>query len=234
MKLFNLILVVSMITVSNHLFSQGSNQIKAHDIIEKAIQATGGKKLLNNIKTLYSKSETVMDGRNVNWITKEMAPNKGSFEIEYQGRIVYKSWFDGKTGYELVNGERKLADQTEFKDKVNRKYIINELAYIDPSLYTIELVETNTEKAYYKIKATYVAGTVTYLYYDLKTYLLNKQENVENNNKSAFSTILLSDYKKFGDLLYATKSTFVSEDGDQIATLVDLYYNKEINDIMKK
>jgi hypothetical protein len=84
---------------NNLLFSQNINEDKAKEVIEKAIQATGGKELLNSIKTLYSISETTMDGRKVNWITKEMVPNKGSFEIEYQGRIVYRSWFDGKIGY---------------------------------------------------------------------------------------------------------------------------------------
>ncbi|MDR3024038.1 hypothetical protein [Chryseobacterium sp.] len=230
MKLLNTIAIVSMITASNQLFSQISSENNALQIIEKAIQARGGKELLSSIKTLYSKSETVMDGRNVHWITKEMVPNKGSFEIEYQGRIVYKSWFDGKTGYELVNGERKLADPAEFKDKADRKYIINELAYIDPKLYKIELIEENPDKIYYKIKATYVTGKVTYLYYDVKSFLLSKEETVENGNKNSFSTVLESDYKKFGDLWYATKSTFVSEDGNQEAKLVDLYYNKDIQD----
>ena len=230
MKLLNTVLVVTMITASHQLFSQTGNEKKAREIIEKAIQAEGGKKLLSSIKTLYSKSETVMDGRKVNWITKEMVPNKGSCEIEYQGRIVYRSWFDGKTGYELVNGERKLADPDEFKDKADRKYIINELAYIDPKLYKIELIDENPDKIYYKIKATYVTGKVTYLYYDVKSFFLSKEETVENGEKNTFSTVLQSDYKKFGDLWYATQSTFVSESGNQGANLVELYYNKGIEE----
>lgn len=230
MKLSNTIVVVSMIASSNLLFSQTSSENKAKEIIEKAIQAEGGKKLLSSIKTLYTKSETVMDGRNVNWITKEMVPNRGSFEIEYQGRIVYRSWFDGKTGYELVNGERKVADQAEFKDKADRKYIMNGLAYTDPKLYKIELIEENPDKMYYKIKATYVTGKVTYLYYDVKSFFLNKEETVENGEKNSFSTVLQSDYKKFGELWYATKSTFISESGNQEVRLVDLYYNKNIEE----
>ncbi|RXM38647.1 hypothetical protein BOQ62_16405 [Chryseobacterium sp. CH21] len=230
MKLLNMMAIVSMIATSNQLLSQISSEKNALQIIEKAIQARGGKELLSSIKTLYSRSETVMDGRNVNWITKEMVPNKGSFEIEYQGRIVYRSWFDGKTGYELVNGERKLADPAEFKDKADRKYIINELAYIDPKLYKIELIEENPDKLYYKIKETYVTGKVSYLYYDIKSFFLSKEETVENGEKNTFSTVLQSDYKKFGDLWNATKSTFVSEDGNQEATLVELYYNKNIED----
>lgn len=230
MKLSNVVLAASMITISTHMFAQVSSEKKAQDIIEKSIEATGGKKLLSSIKTLYSKSETVMDGRNVNWITKEMSPNKGCFEIEYQGRIVYKSWFDGKTGYELVNGEKKVADQEDFRDKVSRKYIMNDLAYLDPKLYKVEFVEETSDKAYNKIKATYLTGKVTYLYYDAKSFLLSKEETVENAEKNTFSTILSSDYKKYGDLLYASKSVFISENGNHTLTLVDLYYNKGITD----
>ncbi|HEY9703720.1 MAG TPA: hypothetical protein V6C58_14830, partial [Allocoleopsis sp.] len=57
----------------------------AKEIIEKNIEAQGGRKILENIKTMYSESYTVMDGREVLFVTKEMAPNKGIFEIIYQG-----------------------------------------------------------------------------------------------------------------------------------------------------
>jgi hypothetical protein len=43
MKLSNTIVVVSMIAASNLLFSQTSSENKAKEIIEKAIQAEGGK-----------------------------------------------------------------------------------------------------------------------------------------------------------------------------------------------
>lgn len=103
----------------NALLAQNSNAEtnKSIQIIEKSIQAQGGRKLLENIKTLYSKSETVMEGRNVYWITKEMAPNKGSFEIEYQGRVVYKSFYDGKIGYDVINGQKTIATQPNSKIK---------------------------------------------------------------------------------------------------------------------
>jgi len=205
---------------------------KSVEIIEKSIQAQGGKQVLENIKTLYTKSETVMDGRNVFWITKEMAPNKGSFEIEYQGRIVYKSFYDGKTGYDVINGQKKLADQEEFKDKNYRRHIINSLDYIDPTLYTLEYIgeEKANNKNCDKIKATLVNGKETYLYYDKASNLLVKSEVVKNAEKNSYSVSLYDDYKKFGDVVYETKDTFVSEDGNQVVKIVDLYYNKKISE----
>lgn len=205
---------------------------KSVEIIEKSIEAQGGKQVLENVKTLYTKSETVMDGQNVFWITKEMAPNKGSFEIEYQGRIVFKSFYDGKTGYDVVNGQKKLADQEEFKDKNYRRHIINSLDYIDPSLYTLEYIgeEKANNKDCDKIQATLKNGKVEYLYYDKISHLLAKSEVVKNPEKNSFSVTLYDDYKKFGDLVYETKDTFVSENGDQVVKIVDLYYNKKISE----
>lgn len=217
----------------NALLAQNSNAEtnKSIQIIEKSIQAQGGRKLLENIKTLYSKSETVMEGRNVYWITKEMAPNKGSFEIEYQGRVVYKSFYDGKIGYDVINGQKTIADPAQFKDKNYRRHIINSLDYLDPSLYTLEYLgeEKVNQKDCDKIKASLVNGKVSYLYYDKNTHLLAKSEVVENPEKNTFSVVYFEDYQKFGDLIYETKQIFVSENGNQVAKTVDLYYNKNIS-----
>jgi len=224
--------ICTLLFATTTMFSQTLEANKANLIIEKAIEARGGKALLNSIQTLYSNSKTVMDGRDVNWITKEMAPNKGSFEIVYQDRIVFKSFYNGKVGFEYVNGEKKPADPEEFKDKIYRKHIINELDYIDSTLYKLEYIgeEKANKKDCDKIKATLANGKVTFLYYDKKTNFLVKTDVVKNPEKNSFSTILYDGYKKFGDLVYETKSTFVSEDGNQESKIVELYYNKNISD----
>lgn len=229
MKLLKLGLAVFCFAIANTFtYAQETNEAKAKSIIEKGIDAMGGKELFSNIKTLYTKSATITDGRNVYFITKEMAPNLGSFEIEYEGRTVYRSWFDGSTGFEMVNGQKKLADQEEFKDKPGRKYIMNELAYLDPSLYKVEFVDTDKAENLHKIKATATDGSVVNLFYDTKDFLL-KKEIKENPVKNSFSTILCEKYKKFKGLVHCSKTVLRSEDGDQILNLVDLSYNKNID-----
>lgn len=222
----------TLLITTGFLFSQNNTTDQAVQMIEKSIKAQGGKDFLKNIKTLYSNSETVMDGRNVKWVTKEMAPNKGSFEIVYQGRVVYQSFYDGKTGYDVVNGQKTIADQDEFKDKVYRKHIMNSLNYIDPTHYQLEYIgeEKTGNKDCHKIKATLVNGKVTYLYYDKVSGFLVKSEVVKDPEKNSYSTVLYDDFKKFGDLIYETKQTFVSEDGNQESKIIELYYNKKISE----
>ncbi|GAB0157520.1 hypothetical protein CHRYSEOSP005_27980 [Chryseobacterium sp. Alg-005] len=228
----NITTICTLLFSTGFLFSQNAESDKSVQIIEKSIQAQGGKELLKSIKTLYTNSETTMDGRHVNWVTKEMAPNKGSFEIVYEGRVVFKSFYDGKTGYDVVNGQKKIADQDQFKDKNYRKNIMNSLDYIDPTLYKLEYIgeEKANNKDCDKIKATLINGKVKLLYFDKVSNLLVKSEVIKNPEKNSFSTVLYEDYKKFGDLVYETKQTFISEDGSQVAKVVDLYYNKKINE----
>ncbi|MBK9530316.1 MAG: hypothetical protein IPO42_00715 [Chitinophagaceae bacterium] len=86
-------------------------------IINNAVLALGGKEYLQTIKTLYSDVSTEMEGRQVHWIIKEMLPNKGSFQISYNNRTVYQNWFDGKKGFEIINGEKRKPIPTSLKIK---------------------------------------------------------------------------------------------------------------------
>ena len=109
---------------------------------------------------------------------------------------------------------------------------MNSLNYIDPTLYQLEYIgeEKAGNKDCDKIKATLVNGKVTYLYYDKVSGLLVKSEVVKDPEKNSYSTVLYNDFKKFGDLIYETKQTFVSEDGNQESKIIELYYNKKISE----
>lgn len=214
----------------NIINAQNKSDNFAIEVINNSINAMGGKNLLQSIKTLYTDSETEMEGRKVNWIVKEMLPNKGSFQVIYQGRTVYQNWFDGKVGHELINGEKKIADQEEFKDKEFKKNIFNEFDYINLTLYELEflreeIVESNNCN---KIKATLTNGVAKFLYYDKNTFLLAKTEKVLNSETKSFSTTYYSNYKKFENLIYFTQMKFGESGNAQIAEIVKLSYNKNI------
>jgi hypothetical protein len=171
-----------------------------------------------------------MDGHNVNWITKEMTPNKGSFIIEFQGRIVYKSFYDGEKGYKIVDGEKQLADQNQYNDKPFRTNIFNEIDYLNPSLYKLEFIkeEVFDSKKCNKLRATLKNNKITYLYFDMTSKLLVKSETVKNGNSGSFSIILFENYKKYGELIYFSKMILPMEKGEQIVEIDDLYYNQGI------
>lgn len=210
---------------------QAQVDLTAQQIIEKNLEATGGKEYIQSIKTLYTDVATEMEGRQVNWIVKEMLPNKGSFQIVYQGRTVFHNFYDGEKGYQLSAGKKQLADQAEFGDKKFRKNIFNELDYLDPSLYSLELVgeEKVDKQECYKIKATCINGAVRTLYYDKKTFL-QLREDTFTTEKGRFDTTYFYDHKKYGKLTYYTYS--ISKDGDKMqkAKIVALVVNDKVNE----
>jgi len=225
---FYFVLLLAFFSIS--INAQQQDQ-KAVAIINKELDAMGGKDFIKSIKTLYTNSITQMEGREVNWIVKEMKPNIGSFEIVYGNRVVFKSWYDGKVGYNLSSGEKTVADQENFKDKEFKRNIFNELDYLDSSLYKLEYLGTEDFESAkcHKIKATCINKKVEFLYFDDKTSFLLKAETV-NGEKDSFATVVYGDFKKFDKLTYFTTMRFGVDKDSQIATIVELFYNEKVSE----
>lgn len=225
-----LLLVVLVFTLSLTKTS-AQTQLTARQIIDKSIEATGGKEYLQSIKTLYSNMATKMEGHDVNWITKEMLPNKGAFQIVYQNRVVFQNFYDGEKGYEVTGGKSQLADQAEFSDKKFRRNIFNELDFLDSTLYS--LTEMGSEKVdkedCYKVKATCINGAVRVLYYSKKTFL-ELREDKFTTEKGGFTTTYFSGYKKYGKLTYYSDLVFGESEKMQKAKMVELLVNEKVSD----
>lgn len=206
-------------------------QLTARQVIDKSVEATGGQQYLQSIRTLYSNMATEMEGRKVNWITKEMLPNKGSFQIVYQNRIVFENFYDGDKGYDFRDGKKLLADQEEFSDKKFRRNIFNELDFLDSTLYTLTLLgaEKVKKEDCYKVKATCVNGSLRVLYYSKKTFLKLRVDKF-TTEKGGFSTTYFLGYKKYGKLTYYTELVFGDGEKTQKATMVELLANDKISD----
>ena len=134
MKKHTTILLFSLLLAaffSNNALAQDS--LSARQVIEKNIEAQGGLSVLEKIQTVRSEYKTTMEGHSVIFLIKEMLPNKGSFEIIYQGRTVYKSIFDGKQGYTFKNGQKVEESPEAYKDKFFKKNIFDELDYVGSS-----------------------------------------------------------------------------------------------------
>lgn len=230
-KLIVLLVLPSFIACTVNAQADSDN-LSARDVINNNIKALGGKDVLLGVKTLYTDISTEMEGRQVDWVTKEMLPNKGSFEIVYQNRVVYKDWYDGATGYELSDGRKIKADPDEFKDKKFKRNIFDELDYLDTTLWKLELVgneKVNNEDCY-KIKATLANGLVKLLYFSKTTSFLLRSDKVLNKEKDSFSTSYFSDYQKFGDIFFATTMRFGEGDHYQTAKIIKLLFNQGISE----
>ena len=228
--LFGLILLLSL---TLHIKSQTiGDSLTAIKIINKSIEAMGGIDYLKTIKTLYTDTKTEMEGRQVHWIVKEMLPNKGSFEIVYNNRIVYSEWFDGKNGYKLVDGNKKKSDKADFKDKLFKRNIINEIDYVDSTLWKLDYLgeEKVDNDNCYKIRGTLKSGLVELMYLNKTTFLMVKNDRISNKEKDRFTTFFFSNFKHFDKLLYYTEMKFGEKGKYQQGVIESLLINKEVDE----
>jgi hypothetical protein len=231
MKLFKLLFLLIFINIK--LTAQIKNDnTNALNIVNLSIEAMGGLEYLKSIKTLYTNTKTEMEGRQVHWIVKEMLPNKGSFQIEYNNRIIYQNWFNGKKGFEIVNGEKKKADKNDFKDKLYKKNIFNELDYLDSTLWKLEYlgIEILNKDSCHKIKATLASGLVMKLYFDKNNHHMVRSDKIENGENNRFSTYLYTNFKKFDKLVYYTEMEFGEEGKFKKGIFVDLLINQNVDE----
>ncbi len=221
------------ILLNSNINAQTSiENVTATEIINNSIEAMGGLEYLKSIKTLYTNIKTEMEERQVHWIVKEMLPNKGSFQISYNDRIVYESWFDGKKGFEIVNGNKKKADKEDYKDKFYKKNIFNELDFLDSSLWKLKYlgVEKMNNDSCYKIQATLNSGLVMMLYFNKDNFHMIRSDKVLNPEKNRFKTILYSNFKTFDKLVYYTEIKFGENGKYQSGTIVNLLINQLVDE----
>jgi len=208
------------------------NNVDAKWVILKSIEAMGGEPLLRSINTLYTEMSTEMSGRPVTWLTKEMLPNKGAFQIIYNNRVVYEDWFNGKQGFEMVNGKKKEEEAAILKDKFPRKNIFNELDYLDTSIYQIYLLheEKVNNIPCYKIRAVFAGADERHLYIDKKTFQTIKLERVMKGETETKNTTYYSGFKKYGDLVFYSVLTMGDGAEAQTVKITKLLINESISD----
>jgi len=231
MKL-SLLFLCQFFCLSSIIAQNKSNSITTEEIINNAITAMGGREYLQTIKTLYSDIATQMEGRQVHWIIKEMYPNKGSFEITYNNRSVYHNWFDGKKGFEMINGKKKKADPDEFKEKIYKKNIFDELDYLDSTLWKLELAgeeKVNNEDCY-KVKATLANGAISVFYFSKTTFHNLRVDKISNAEKDTFETTFFGGFSKFGQLTMYTEMRFEDNGVKQTAKIINLLINEMVTD----
>jgi hypothetical protein len=185
-----------------------------------------------NKYSLHTEMSTEMEGRPVTWVTKEMLPNKGAFQIVYNNRVVYEDWFNGEQGFEMVNGEKKEEDAASLKDKFPRKNIFNELDYLDTSIYHLYLLheERVNNVMCYKVRAVFTGGYERRLYINKNTFQTIKEERVMTGESKPKSVSYYSGFKKYGDLVFYSVLTMGDGAEAQTASITRLLINESIND----
>jgi outer membrane lipoprotein-sorting protein len=233
-KIFSLCLLI--VFIFGVTASPGVGQ-KAMDVLEKMIDAEGGRKVLGSIKdtTMTGTLEIAMAGMSGSLTMSLKEPNMMRMDMEMMG-MVFTQAYDGEVAWgtnpQTGANEEMSSEQAEgFKRQAYGNDIL-----LNPDkhgiTYTLKESENIEGKDYYVLVQTFPDGFQMTMYIDSKTYLPYKavstinQMGVESEAES-----FLSDWRK----VEGTMIPFMLKvlyDGEEAVTMIftEVKYNSGIED----
>jgi len=215
---------------------------KALKILDKSIEAMGGRKLLKSIKdtTVTSSMELITMGMEGSLTMYSKEPDKMRLDIEIMGMTITQA-YDGEMAWMLnpqTGANEELPEQMAAdlkRDAMGNELMLNPEKY--NIIYTYNGIEKLEDKDHHVLKQTHPDGWEATMYIDVESNLTYKivamttnQMGVEVETES-FTT----DYKKVDGMMVAhTMTTY--QDGEEFMTmaLTDIKFNSGLEDSMFK
>jgi outer membrane lipoprotein-sorting protein len=220
--------------------SPGSGQ-KASDILEKFIEASGGRKLLASVKdtTLTGTLDIPMAGMSASLTLFQKEPNMIRMDMEMMGMIITQA-YDGEiawgTNPQTGAVEEMPADQAE---SIIRQAYGNSIL-LDPKKYGITYTLKDSEniegKDYFVLEQSFPDGFNLTMYIDSKTYLPYKTTTtVSQMGVEAEAETFLSDWRKVEGMMVSFAIT-VYYDGEEAVSMnfTEVKFNTGLEDSLFK
>lgn len=170
----------------------------AHDVLEKYIEAIGGKEKLSEVTSYAIKAEADMQGTKLNLEIMKTSKNQFMQDIKVMGNSMSKQVVDGGKGYMVVQGQRKELSEEEVKKIKEESVPFPELDLLLMDV-TLEGVEVIDGKKTYKIKLSDEKTS----FYDIETALKVRDEvNIEANGQPMNTTFDYGDYKEVAGIKF--------------------------------
>ncbi len=181
----------------------------ADELIEKNIQARGGREKMNAVKTLRMTGKIVVGpGIEAPFVREASRPNKLRMEFTIQGMTAVQT-YDGTNAWALMpflgkkDAEAMSAD--ELKEVEDQADIDGPLVDYKSKGHTVELIgkEDIEGTPAYKLKVTKKNGGVDYTYLDSETFLEIKGESKRTvRGQEVELETSIGDYKEVDGVLY--------------------------------
>jgi outer membrane lipoprotein-sorting protein len=219
------------------LVSPGSSQ-DAKKVLEKVIEAQGGRKALESIKDSTSKATmdltTMGMSGDVAMYMKE--PNMVRMDMEFMG-MAFTQAYDGETAW-MINPQTGGAEVLpEELAAVIKAGAYGNSAFLEPEKYGITYSLKGKEnikgKDYLILERAYEDGYVISFYIDPDTYLIykTKQDSYDEMMSEVVEEAVLSDYKKVNGVMTAHTLTILRDGAEfGIITLTEVLMNTGLED----
>ena len=165
--------------------------IGANDVLNKYLEALGGKEKLMDVASYYMLAEAEMQGMKLSLEMKKTSKNQFMQDIKVAGNSMSKQVFNGDKGYMVMQGQQKEMGEEELLKVKEESVPFPELNYLkgDVSLEGIEEVDG---KRAYKLKISEEKTA----FYDMETGLKVQEINkAEMAGQQIVSTLNYMDYK---------------------------------------
>ncbi len=178
--------------------------IDANTVLEKYIEAIGGKSKLDGVDSYSMVAEAEMQGMKLELEMKKTTKDQFMQDVKVMGNSMSKQVLDGDSGYMVVQGQRKDLSPEEIEKIKEESSAFPELNYLAAGNVSLEGIETVGDSKAYKLKIS--DGKTAY--YDVETGLkvqeINSQE-VQGQQMS--STLGYGDYQEVSGILFPFKIT---------------------------
>ncbi|MBU8891151.1 MAG: insulinase family protein [Bacteroidales bacterium] len=172
--------------------------ITAESVIQKYIDAVGGKENLENIQDITIEATTNMNGMEIKQKTYKKAPDKYAMIMSMNGNVMMQQAFNGERGImKGFQGEQEIIGEDLENLKVDAA-LNAELKYAELGVnLTLEAIEKVENKDMYKVKVVNPTGQTTYDYFDIESGLRVQSKQTIVSPQGEFTQMqTYSDYQE--------------------------------------
>ena len=176
--------------------------ITAEDVLQKYIEAIGGKDKLEGVQSYAMTAEASMQGQILELVMKKSSNDQFLQDVRMMGNSMQKQVIDGDKGYMMQMGQRKDLTPEELEKMKEEATTFPELNYLVAGGVSLEGVEQVGDKKAYKLK---ISDSKT-AFYDVETGLKVQEISVqEAQGQTIQATTLLEDYQEVSGIKFPFK-----------------------------
>jgi predicted Zn-dependent peptidase len=181
--------------------------VTAESVINKYLDAIGGKKNLEKVKSMQVEMSTNMQGMDISIESYNGENGEYLSEVKGNGMTFQKQVYDGEKGKLSGMQGAKEMDEEQLENMKYESLIFPELYYLDEG-YELELkgADQLDGTEVYVLKVTKPNGQTQTNYYGVDNgYLLKSESTLETPQGAFTQTSIMGDYKKVGKIIYPHK-----------------------------
>lgn len=178
--------------------------VTAETILEKYIDAIGGKTKLEGVESYAMVAEAVMQGMVLELEMKKTTKDQFMQDVKVMGNSMQKQVLDGDKGYMVVQGQRKDLSPDELEKIKEESAAFPELNYLAAGNIDLEGIERVGDRKAYRLKITDKKSA----FYDTETGLKLQEVSIEEvQGQEMQNTVGFDNYQDVSGIKFPFKLT---------------------------